>query len=604
MLHRLCASLWLLAFLLCGLSFAQRGGGGGKGPSGGLKGNIGPNRSAGPLAKPNLINPGSTPNYHHADEEAKVEFKSNTILVQVPVVVTDKSGKHILDMSLDDFQLYEDGKAKKITSFEEVEPAQTPLTTPPSANGEFSNLAAASEAPRTVTIIALDTVNTPFLDQAYGRKQIIRYLAENVTSDQVIALVAITSKGLKPIHALTSDPKILVDALKKVNGEIPSLQGTDVDTQAVAAGVDGFAPRAIEAVGLGTDPNLALEDFVLRGDATLVRMQQDRAIEITMRSFLTLAWSLSGIPGRKSLVWATSGFPFYIDQPSAVPVGYLAALYEETMQALNDAEISIYPVDVRGLVNYSPSADVTYAPRNSSNLSGSAYAASLASRSWLHNSTLDTLRDFAEMTGGRAFYNSNDITGGVRRAANDSSSYYLLGYYLDTTNTKPGWRKLKVSTHRKNIEIRARNGFFVTNATANPAVSRRADMQFAVTSPFESTGIGITVKWLSDTTDGDKKKVGFVMTLPGDSFAQVQEDKPGFDLDVLSVAIKDGVAANSLSQTVRGTPTAETLAKLKAGGLAYKNAIELPPGKYTVRFVVRDNLNGKIGSVSAPLTVN
>jgi VWFA-related protein len=126
------------------------------------------------------------------------------------------------------------------------------------------------------------------------------------------------------------------------------------------------------------------------------------------------------------------------------------------MQSLNDAEVAVYPVDVRGLLNYSPTADVSYSPRN---ISGTAFARSLAARSWLQNSKIDTLRDFAEM---RAFYNSNDLVGGFKRAADDSSSYYLIGYYLDTKNDKPGWRQLKVKVHTPHTEVRARNGFFLS----------------------------------------------------------------------------------------------------------------------------------------------
>jgi VWFA-related protein len=603
MRRRLSLGILLVFFVFSTYGLAQKPGGGGGKPAPGPR-NIGPGR---PSLNPNRGLPIATlpthPDYHHAEDEGKVEFKSETVLVQVPAVVTDKAGAHIHGLSRADFQVFENGKEQNITSFEEVEAAHTALTASAPKNGEFSNLAASPEAPRTITVIALDTVNTPFLDQAYGRKQLIKYLAENVKPDQVLGLVVITSKGLKVLHGLTSDPKTLVEALKKLNGEIPALQGTDVDTQVAATSIDVFSPRAVVPLTPGSDPEEALQEFILHGDATIARMQQDRAVEVTMRAFLNIAWSLSGIPGRKSLVWATSGFPFYIDQPSAVPAGYLAPLYEQAMAALNDAEISIYPVDVRGLVNYSPSSDVTYAPRGNA-MTGPAYANSLAARSWLMNSTLDTLRDFAQMTGGRAFYNSNDIAGGVRRAADDSSSYYLLGYYLDTRNTKAGWRQLKVKMRRHDTEVRARNGFFVTNATVNPMANRQTDLQFAVASPFDSTGIGVTVQWHGSSPDGDKRKVGFTLQLPPDSVTVEAGDKNRFDLDVLFVAIKNGVAANSSEQTIRGTPTPETLAKLKADGLAYRSSLELQPGDYTVRFVVRDNLNGRIGSVSAPLTVN
>jgi len=595
----------LLVFLVITLSFSgsalgQKPGGGGARPSRGSNSGPLPNRSS-PPSSYGTYTP-SPIKIHHADEEARVEFKSETVLVQVPTVVTDKSGAHVRGLSRTDFQILENGQEQKIAAFEEVESGHFALAAPAPHATEFSNLAANGEAPRIITIIALDTVNTPFLDQAYGRKQLIKYLAANVNSDQVLGLVAITSKGLKVLHGLTSDPAVLIQSLKKLNGEIPAMQGTDIDAQAVAASVDVFAPRDI-APSLNGDTEAAVADFILNGDASIARIQQDRAVEVTIRAFLNIAWSVSGIPGRKSLIWATGGFPFYLDSPAAVPAGYLAPLYEQAVQALNDASVSVYPVDVRGLMNYSPTSDVTYAPRGTS-ATGPSYARSVAARGWLLNSTFDTLRDFAEMTGGRAFYNSNDLTGGFRRAADDSSSYYVLSYYLDTKNTKAGWRHLKVKVHKSDTEVRARNGFFVTNATSNPDAGRKTAVQLAIASPFDSTGIGLSVRWRAFSPDGDKKKVGFSLHLPPDGVTIEQTNDTHYDLDFFFMAFKNGSAADSYGQTIHGTPSAETLAKLRTDGLAYNNSLDLPSGEYTVRFVVRDNLSGKIGSVSAPLTVN
>jgi hypothetical protein len=90
---------------------------------------------------------------------------------------------------------------------------------------------------------------------------------------------------------------------------------------------------------------------------------EEGAIEFRSETVLAqvpaVANSLSGVSGRKSLIWATGGFPFYIDSPAAVPGGYLSVLYERAMQSLNDAEVAVFPVDVRGLLNYSPTADVS-----------------------------------------------------------------------------------------------------------------------------------------------------------------------------------------------------------------------------------------------------
>ena len=110
-------------------------------------------------------------------------------------------------------------------------------------------------------------------------------------------------------------------------------------------------------------------------------------------------------------------------------------------------------------------------------------------RAWLQMNTIDTLNQFAEMTGGKAFYNTNDLATSFKRAADDASSYYLVGYYLDLKNNHAGWRSLKVKVDKKDTEVRARKGFFVTNATLHMDLTRSTDLNFALTSPIEGTGV-------------------------------------------------------------------------------------------------------------------
>jgi hypothetical protein len=209
------------------------------------------------------------------------------------------------------------------------------------------------------------------------------------------------------------------------------------------------------------------------------------------------------------------------------------------------------------------------------------------------------------MTGGRAFYNTNDLTTSFKRAADDATNYYLLTYYLDTKSTKPGWRALKVKVRRPGTEVRARTGFFVTNATMNPSTAHRSDMAFALTSPFDSTGIPLTVRWKTTSADGDKKKVQFGLHVaPEGVTIEGEHNQMDLEFAIIALASKSGTAADTISQTLQGAAKPETLAKLRADGIAYNNELELPPGQYMVRFVVRDNPSGKIGSVSAPLTVN
>jgi VWFA-related protein len=530
-----------------------------------------------------------------ADEERKLAFKSQTILVQVPTVVADKSGDHVHNLSRGDFKIFENGKEQRIAIFEEVNTGRSHPAQAKNPPNTFSNFTLERQ-PFAITVIALDTINTPFLDQTVGRKQLIKYLADNLESGQVFGLVVIGRKGLQVISGLNSDPASIVAALRKVSGEMSTMEAFGTDGKVTAASGDGASELT---GGTPADPTARMQQFIQSADAMQGGYQQTLAVEDTLKAFLAIAWSLSGVPGRKSLVWATGSFPFTLDSPSSLPGGNLSVLYERTMEALNDAQVSVYPVDVRGLVNTSPAGDATY----SGDLSGPGFADAAGGRSWLQTSSVQSLENFAEMTGGRAFFNNNDLSTGFKRAADDSSSYYLLGYYVDNLNTKPGWRKLQVQVTRKDAEVHARTGFLVTNATIDPELTHKEDLAFALSSPFDSTGLDVTVRWQGISADGDKKKVGFAVHLPASGVIN-ERDKNRFDIDFIAQATKVGTPVGNAGQTIKGTVPAASMDKIRADGILYQNALELPAGNYQVRFVVRDNLSGRIGSVSAPLTVN
>lgn len=547
---------------------------------------------------PPVTIPDSTQTLSEQSREGRLVFKSQTVLIQVPAVVTDKAGNHVHGLTKDDFKVLEDGKQQKITTFEEVTAAVRPTPTPALPN-TFSNLTFNNQQALSITVIALDTINTPFLDQEYGRRQLIKYLADNLDSGHVLGLVVMGSKGIKVLGGINSDPTTLIAALKQASGEVSRMETFSSEGK-ILGSLENNPTQLTGGIGRGEDAASRMRKFILNADVLEGQNQQSRAIEDTMRAFLSIAWSLSGIPGRKSLIWATGGFPFSLNSPSSLPGGGLSVLYERTVEALKNAQIAVYPVDVRGLVNTAPNGDVTYSGEN-----GPASGEVLAAGSSLNASTLASMMTFAEMTGGHAYYNNNDLASGFKRAADDSSQYYLLGYYADPHNTKPGWRKLQVQLKDKDktIDVRARTGVFFTNAALDPELTHKADVEFAMTSPFDSTGIHVTAQWMPPQPAGEKKKIAFALRLPAESVID-EADKNRFDVDFVAQATKLGKPAGNAGQTIKGIVPASALDKVKAEGIFYSNALELPPGEYQVRFVVRDNLTGRIGSVSAPLTVN
>jgi VWFA-related protein len=549
-----------------------------------------------------------------ADQEGKIKFHTQTILIQVPIVVTDKSGNHIHGLTKEDFRVLENGNEQKIATFEEIVTANTKLPAIAAKPGEFTNLALSDQQPRSVTVIALDTINTPFLDQANGRRELVKFLADNINSGQVLALMIMTSSGVRVVQNLTGDTEQLVQVLKKASGELPAMQGLGQDEGLGQDAATNAAVGNIPDVSLSATPTTTagvqaqVNAFLTIGDALYAGYAQPKAVEDTLNAFLGIAWSLSGVPGRKALIWATGGFPFEISSPAQLPGGYNSALYERTMQALTAGQISVYPVDIRGLVNNSVNGSaVSTAGFTAGGTTGRGTVQ--RGRDWVLQSTILTLDEFADMTGGKAYHDTNDLASSFKRAADDGSSYYLASYYLDTHNNNAGWRQIKVKVDKKDTEVRAREGFFATNASMNPDVTRSTDLIYALSSPMEGTGVPLSVKWLGTSGDGAKKKTDFIIHMPADGVSiEASNGQNHLDFDFAAAAYvnngKPGKAVVTTGKTVTANVADAQMASLRASGIDMKNALELGPGQYVVRVVIRDNVTGKIGSVTAPLTVN
>lgn len=517
-------------------------------------------------------------------------FRSQSELVVVPAVVTDHSGAHISNLKKEDFTVQENGAEQKIAVLEEVHTTTERLNRAAPQPNVYSNNLNGARSERRITIIALDTINTPFLDQAHARSELLKFLGNWVTGGEPMSLVVLTRSGVKVIHDFTTDPRILAQALQRVRNRDEHL----VDEPSLEAGPEETAVNAE-----------AQQVFQMMADAqeNMAAFQRRVAATLTLEAMQQISQAFRGVPGRKSLLWASSGFPFSISDQSMSPsypgrdsISDILPLYERTWHALSDAQIAVYPVDLRGVAYLGPTADIGRPSRN------------FRQRvNWSNSERIATFQSVAEATGGRAFYNTNDLAGAFRKAAEDSTSYYILTYYRDVKDTKPGWRKLKVLVNRPGVHIRARSGFFVEKP--QPAESeqqmRGREIALAMSSPIEYTGIGIIARWKPATgAEAGKSLVPFALTIDANGVAVDEGKDNHVRIDFFAVArTATGDSAGQVGQTVDSHLNSENVAKMQHNGMSYDNAIALPPGEYTVRFVVRDELSGRIGTVSAPLKV-
>jgi VWFA-related protein len=547
------------------------------------------------------------------DDVPDVKFTLRTELVLIPTVVTDKSGNHITGLRKEDFTVLENGAEQKITTFEEV--SSTPNTfARPDVPNEFSNSVAADPSSRRITLIVLDFINTRFADQATAREELLKYLTQSVDVREPTALYTLDRTGIHVIHDFTTDPRILVAALHEVNGDPDQLVDSSNDSANSAGGGSsggggyGSGGGHISKASVHKEAS-SLQGLMQEAQANFRSFEQRLAIEHTLEAMQQVAQALGGYPGRKSLIWASGGFPFTVSGSMGIaPAGRdtladVLPMYERTWELLNNAQISLYPVDVKGLRMVGiPSA----ATSGGSSMRNPSHSFSHASSRQMD--VQSTFQSFASTTGGRAYYNSNDLVKGFRDAVNDSSEYYMIGYYLDHSNTKSGWRKLTVKVNRDHVEVRARTGFFVTNSTVDPESTRNADISSALQSPLDYTSLPLLAHWTKTepVQDSGKKRAIYQMHLSPDAAVINEADNNHVVLDFVAQAIApDGKPAGQpVGQKIDVHLTAEKFKVIRNQGVLYNGALELPPGEYTVRFVVRDDLSGRTGSVSGPLKID
>jgi hypothetical protein len=273
-------------------------------------------------------------------------------------------------------------------------------------------------------------------------------------------------------------------------------------------------------------------------------------------------------------------------------------------QLLNDAQIALYPIDLRALatdnLQASESSDAFTRPSQM----GDRTFDRRALGKWAAADATDTMEIFADKTGGRFIRHGNDLMRDFREAVDDDSTYYVLGYYLDRKKAASGWHKLSVSVRRDGTQIRSRNGFLLNSRPS--ATEAHEETQLALLSPLDFTGIPVTIRWSGSAPSEEpgKSRVHFDLVMPP-GFALVDEaDQNHLMVDVTAVALDDkGKSAGGISQHIDAHLKPASYEQVRQHGMTFRSSLSLPPGKYTVRFAVRDALADRVGSVGAPLDI-
>ncbi len=524
-------------------------------------------------------------------------IKSGSELVLVPVEVR-RHGQHVPNLTRDQFTITQDGVAVTPTVFEEVRTKPERLSTITVAPGEFTNQLRGDAASARYTVIAIDTINTTSRDMNRLRDGLKKFLTRALANDEPVRLIAVQPRSIRIIQDFTTDAGTLSAALDKT---------TTPSGQAKRDSI--FLNDALKELLAAQEISLSRAQAIKHQEQTTIQFQERNQRINSLEALQSVALSLAGLPGRKSLVWASSGYSFnsLMEEPPPTSdprystvlhysnVLEATALDEYTTHILNTANIAVYPVDLRGTVNTAYDAispDHKYSPETSESVH-------------LRDKELEIATTFTRLaasTGGKQCYGREDVSGCFFDAMDDAHDYYMLGYYIDRAKIKPGWHKLNVKANEKGVDTRARGGFLYT--ALSPEQVKNADLSVETASRLVNPGLPFRGRWASVVRDGDARSVTLELNIPS-SANTVSADSGHLNLEIAAVARReDGTTAAQFAQHLERNVTEAELVAIAHDGVTYHNDLHLSAGTYAVRVVVRDNNTGRLGSLTTLLKVD
>jgi VWFA-related protein len=544
--------------------------------------------------------------------ESATVLKATTRLVVLDVVATDKKGNAVTDLEKGDITVLEDGDEQQIRVFSFQQPSvhsagaapQPAFTLPPNV---FTNVPRYSGS-NALNVVLLDGLNTTLPHQAYVRDQMVHYL-EKMPEGQPVAIYMLGSK-LTLLQDFTTDPAVLREVMKRLKGKISPLldnPGGGPEAELLPAGL----------ADSGMLPDQMLQSM-MRFEQERTSFQTDLRVNYTLAALSSIARALSGYAGRKNLIWISEAFPISIDPNMELTNDVFAgtrnygAEIAATAETLIDAQVAIYPIDARGLM--APSVfDASNTGRDKFGRSMGAdprrMQTALSNESAQLQAVHGTMQDMAERTGGKAFYNRNDIDGAIRRSIDDGSTYYTLAYYPTNKDWNGKFRKIHMSVNRPGVKLRHRLGYYAVDPKVFVEQNKRQQATLFgealnLDSPV-STGLKFQAEVVppSEKTDNEVL-VQFALDAQAISFDAQSDGLQHATVDCVVQAYTDkGKLIKTNASTVNASLKPDTYTKVMRGGFPCKQTIALPAGNYLLRLGVRDDRTGLMGTANARVRV-
>jgi VWFA-related protein len=332
-------------------------------------------------------------------------------IVSVPVTLADRAGNPITGLKMSDFILFVGGRKEQIESAIEVAPV------------------AVGKNKTRVAFVVLDSLGSPLSVQDEARQECLRLLADSVGRNTAVSLLEIDVNGLQAVHQVGTPDPVLVSALLQLDKEKHFLRNRDPLQKMQTAGPD--------------DPALTPELNRLRAfrKGTAAQTNMMSTFLTQLKAWQTLANAVKGVPGRKTVVWLTANFPVEINPyedsininsygiTSTFPVASASIDYQQTIDLVNAAQISIFPVQFEAVVD--------------------------------SERTATGLRQLARSTGGELLNFSHDLETVLGRAESRTGMYYILNFHPIFNKANIKWAGIKVKVTNQSAEVLSPSGRFL-----------------------------------------------------------------------------------------------------------------------------------------------
>lgn len=506
-------------------------------------------------------------------------FRVTSRLIVVNVEVRDRNGKSVDNLRRDDFTLLENGKEQPVSVFEYQSLPLGESSQQPQAVAKLTPKAAPAPTPesplrykdRRLIVLFFDLSAMGIEDQFHAQDAARDFISKKMTPADVVAVMTFSTR-VKVVQEFTGDRDKLLATIESFSlGETADLaQAGDTGDDASQDTGDAFTADDTEFNIFNTDRKLS-------------------ALE-------SAAKMLGALPEKKALIYFSSG------------VGKTGVENQSQLRSAVNAAIrsnvAFYPIDVRGLVAEAPGGDARQA---STRGSGMYSGASQRQRGASFNDQQETLTTLAADTGGKAMLDNNDLALGIVKAQEDISSYYILGYYSNNPAEDGKYRKIEVKLKAEfKAKLNYRAGYYAPKQFRKfTATDKEQQLEEALMLDDPVTDLPLAAELNYFRRAADRYIVPLSVKIPGSEIALAEKkNREETQIDFIGqVRNAQGRMVAALRDNIQVKFTGQNLGALAQRQLQYDAAFTLPPGEYRLKFLVRENETGKMGTFETKFKV-